>query len=78
MSISLCRAWAHPDPATSPEVFAALHEMDARGVDLLVDVHGDEELPVSVLLYFCMVLLYLRVTCCSYSVQLCCICTAML
>lgn len=40
------RAWAHPDPATSPEVACTLAAMEDAGVDLLVDVHGDEELPV--------------------------------
>jgi len=43
--VNLNRAWAHPDPATSPEVACTLAAMDATGVDLLVDVHGDEELP---------------------------------
>lgn len=39
------RDWAAPCAEESPEVFHLLREMDARGVDLCVDVHGDEELP---------------------------------
>eukprot|EP00878_Enallax_costatus_P010763 GHUV01011240.1.p1 GENE.GHUV01011240.1~~GHUV01011240.1.p1 ORF type:complete len:336 (+),score=49.72 GHUV01011240.1:1466-2473(+) len=42
---NLNRAWQNPSPEDSPEVFNLLRMMDERGVDLLIDVHGDEELP---------------------------------
>eukprot|EP00775_Hariotina_reticulata_P004700 gene4700-4952_t len=43
--INLNRAWADPDEDSAPEVYHLLRMMDERGVDLLLDVHGDEELP---------------------------------
>jgi murein tripeptide amidase MpaA len=43
--IDLNRQWHAPDPATAPEVAAVLAAMDATGVDLSLDVHGDETLP---------------------------------
>ncbi|WIA12468.1 hypothetical protein OEZ85_012503 [Tetradesmus obliquus] len=43
--INLNRAWAKPCEEDSPEVFHLLRVMDEKGVDMLVDVHGDEELP---------------------------------
>lgn len=42
---NLNREWANPSPESSPEVLHVRNEMDEVGVDLLVDVHGDEELP---------------------------------
>ena len=36
-----------PSAHRSPEVLAALREMDATGVDLFVDVHADEEIPMN-------------------------------
>lgn len=41
----LNRSWVDPDPARAPEVAAVLREMDATGVALALDVHGDEEIP---------------------------------
>ncbi|KAG2443936.1 hypothetical protein HXX76_002275 [Chlamydomonas incerta] len=43
--VNLNRTWADPDPATSPESFHVRNEMDRTGVDMFLDVHGDEELP---------------------------------
>jgi murein tripeptide amidase MpaA len=43
--IDLNRQWRDPDPATAPEVAAVLAAMDRTGVDLSLDVHGDETLP---------------------------------
>eukprot|EP00198_Chlamydomonas_reinhardtii_P004347 XP_001693683.1 predicted protein [Chlamydomonas reinhardtii] len=43
--VNLNRTWAAPDPATSPESFHVRNEMDRTGVDMFLDVHGDEELP---------------------------------
>ncbi|GFH10178.1 peptidase_M14 domain-containing protein [Haematococcus lacustris] len=42
----MLRHWAGPDPQLVPEVHATLAAMDRSGVDLLLDVHGDEGLPV--------------------------------
>eukprot|EP00983_Pelagomonas_calceolata_P088950 1157261-Pelagomonas_calceolata.AAC.2 len=38
--------WKVNDPETSPEVYYTLQAMAAEGVDFMLDVHGDEELPV--------------------------------
>ncbi|KAG2439863.1 hypothetical protein HYH02_010494 [Chlamydomonas schloesseri] len=43
--VNLNRTWADPHPAISPESFHVRNEMDRTGVDLFLDVHGDEELP---------------------------------
>jgi murein tripeptide amidase MpaA len=43
--LDLNRQWIAPDPARAPEVAAVLAAMDAAGVDLCLDVHGDETLP---------------------------------
>jgi len=43
--IDLNRQWHAPDPATAPEVAAVLAAMDEIGVDLCLDVHGDETIP---------------------------------
>jgi len=50
--IDLNRAWLHPDPATAPEVFAVRRAMFATGVDICLDVHGDEALPYAFLVGF--------------------------
>jgi murein tripeptide amidase MpaA len=42
---NLNREWESPSLERSPEVYHTLAAMDATGVDLLLDVHGDEELP---------------------------------
>jgi murein tripeptide amidase MpaA len=42
---NLNRVWHAPTVARSPEVHAVLAAMDHSGVDLCLDVHGDEELP---------------------------------
>jgi murein tripeptide amidase MpaA len=41
--VDLNRAWAEPSLKTSPEVAGVLSLMNARGVDLFLDIHGDEE-----------------------------------
>ncbi|RUO22410.1 hypothetical protein CWE08_04310 [Aliidiomarina iranensis] len=43
--VNLNREWAAPSLDKSPEVFHVLEEMDAIGVDMYLDVHGDENLP---------------------------------
>jgi len=42
---NLNRAWAEPTAEKSPEVLAVRNAMDQTGVDLCLDVHGDEALP---------------------------------
>jgi len=42
---NLNREWHGPTRERSPEVFHVLHRMAETGVDLCLDVHGDEELP---------------------------------
>lgn len=41
--VDLNRAWMNPDPSTSPEVFHVKAQMERSGVDLFLDIHGDEE-----------------------------------
>jgi murein tripeptide amidase MpaA len=41
----LNRQWNGPDPEKAPEIAAVLAAMDQTGVDLVLDVHGDETLP---------------------------------
>jgi murein tripeptide amidase MpaA len=43
--VDLNRQWHGPDPKTAPEVAAVLAAMDVAGVDLCLDVHGDETIP---------------------------------
>jgi murein tripeptide amidase MpaA len=43
--VDLNRQWHSPDAATAPEVAAVLAAMDETGVDLCLDVHGDETIP---------------------------------
>ncbi|MCA9610237.1 MAG: hypothetical protein KC619_31795, partial [Myxococcales bacterium] len=42
---NLNREWLEPTMERSPEVFVVRERMIATGVDLCLDVHGDEELP---------------------------------
>lgn len=42
---NLNREWHAPTAERSPEVLAVRDKMDETGVDLCLDVHGDEELP---------------------------------
>jgi murein tripeptide amidase MpaA len=39
------RAWGNPDPKKTPEVYHILQNMEWTGVDLMLDIHGDEALP---------------------------------
>jgi murein tripeptide amidase MpaA len=43
--INLNREWDKASEANSPEVFAVLQQMKQTGVDLFLDLHGDEALP---------------------------------
>lgn len=42
---NLNREWEKPSIEKSPEVFYCLKRMDEVGVDLLLDIHGDEAIP---------------------------------
>lgn len=42
---NLNRTWSNPSLEKSPEVFHVIKKMEATGVDLFYDVHGDEEIP---------------------------------
>lgn len=42
--VNLNREWADPSPERSPEVWWVRRAMEASGVDLCLDVHGDESL----------------------------------
>ncbi|WP_201628481.1 M14-type cytosolic carboxypeptidase [Psychrobacter maritimus] len=42
---NLNREWLNPSLEKSPEVFHVINKMQATGVDLFYDVHGDEALP---------------------------------
>jgi len=41
----LNRAWQDATPQSSPEVFFIKQQMEIHGVDMFLDVHGDEEIP---------------------------------
>ncbi len=43
--IDLNRQWHGPDPERAPEIAAILAAMDHTGVDVMLDVHGDETIP---------------------------------
>jgi murein tripeptide amidase MpaA len=45
--VNLNREWHAPTPELSPEVLCVLREMDATGVDVAIDVHGDEAIPAN-------------------------------
>ena len=42
---NLNREWLNPSLETSPEVYHVLCKMDEVGLDMCLDVHGDEEIP---------------------------------
>lgn len=42
---NLNREWANPSQDNSPEVYYVLEKMNETGVDLNLDIHGDEALP---------------------------------
>ncbi|HON18628.1 MAG TPA: M14-type cytosolic carboxypeptidase [Salinivirgaceae bacterium] len=42
---NLNRVWDNPDPETTPEVYYVRQKMLETGVDLCLDIHGDEGLP---------------------------------
>lgn len=42
---NLNREWMNPSPERSPEVFFVRRRMHETGVDLFLDIHGDEALP---------------------------------
>ncbi|WP_454597575.1 M14 family metallopeptidase [Qipengyuania sp. SM2507] len=42
---NLNREWAEPSAEKSPEVLAIRNAMDETGVDLAMDIHGDEAIP---------------------------------
>ena len=42
---NLNREWASPSAETSPEVLAVRNKIQTTGVDLFLDIHGDENLP---------------------------------
>ncbi|MBL8452907.1 MAG: carboxypeptidase family protein, partial [Zoogloea sp.] len=42
---NLNREWREPSPDTSPEVLLVRDAMEASGVELFLDIHGDEALP---------------------------------
>ena len=48
---NLNRAWADPSLSSSPEVYHVLRKMRETGVDMLVDVHGDECIPHNFIAY---------------------------
>ena len=41
----LNREWQNPSPGRSPEVYAVHQKMHETGVDLFLDIHGEEALP---------------------------------
>jgi len=42
---NLNREWQEPTMAGSPEVYLVREQMHARGVDMFLDIHGDEAIP---------------------------------
>ncbi len=45
VGVNLNREWAEPSVEKSPEVYHVLNAMEETGVDLYLDIHGDEALP---------------------------------
>ena len=45
VGVNLNREWAEPTAERSPEVLAIRNAMDETGVDVAMDVHGDEAIP---------------------------------
>lgn len=43
--VNLNREWGNPSPLTSPEVYYIMQKMNETGVDLFLDIHGDEAIP---------------------------------
>jgi len=43
--VDLNRAWLEPDRSTAPEVHFVFEQMKKIGVDLFLDIHGDEDIP---------------------------------
>jgi murein tripeptide amidase MpaA len=43
--LDLNRQWHTPSKIDVPEVYFVQHAMNQKGVDLFIDVHGDEEIP---------------------------------
>ncbi len=43
--VNLNREWQTPSLARSPEVYHVMERMQGTGVDLFLDIHGDESLP---------------------------------
>ncbi|WP_105169883.1 M14 family metallopeptidase [Pseudoalteromonas sp. T1lg23B] len=43
--VNLNRQWQDPNAASCPEVSAVKQAMESYGVDLFIDIHGDEQLP---------------------------------
>jgi len=43
--VNLNREWADPSQERSPEVFYVLNKMKETGVDMNLDIHGDEAIP---------------------------------
>jgi len=52
VGVNLNREWHAPSLERSPEVFHVLAEMDDKGVDFAMDVHGDEAIPANFLAGF--------------------------
>ena len=50
--VNLNREWHAPSPERSPEVLCVRDAMDATGVALSIDVHGDEAIPATFLVGF--------------------------
>ncbi|PCI32034.1 MAG: hypothetical protein COB54_08290 [Alphaproteobacteria bacterium] len=49
---NLNREWDNPSLETCPEVFYVRGKMDETGMDLVLDVHGDEDLPYNFIACF--------------------------
>ncbi len=45
LGVNFNREWKEPSLEKSPEVFHVRNKMDQTGVDLFLDIHGDEALP---------------------------------
>lgn len=43
--VNLNREWGNPSPVKSPEVYYIMQKMNETGVDLFLDIHGDEAIP---------------------------------
>src|SRR5690606_32440770 len=45
VGVNLNREWQNPSMAQSPEVYLVRKAMEEKGLDLCLDIHGDEGLP---------------------------------